>query len=325
MSGDAEPVVEVRGLTRRFGEFVAVDRVDFEVRAGEIFGFLGSNGAGKTTVIRMLCGLLAPSSGSASVLGLDIVRDAEKIKRRIGYMSQRFSLYDDLTVAQNLRFFGGVYGLRGEDFEARRAWAVETAELVGKEEALTGDLPGGWKQRLALASALLHRPAVVFLDEPTGGVDPMSRRAFWRLIDGLAAEGTTVFVTTHYLDEAERCHRLALMHAGRLLELGTVDELRGVFADRALFEIRCPRPVDALEALRGAPFALDVSLFGSGLHLSVAIADADSAERGAREILTAAIGTEEIETARIVPSLEDVFLRVIERSEETSEPRREAA
>lgn len=226
-------VVEVRDLSKHFGAFKAVDRVSFTVDRGEIFGFLGSNGAGKTTVIRMLCGLLAPTSGEARVLGLDVAREPEAVKRRIGYMSQRFSLYEDLTVAQNVRFFGGVYGLGGSRLGERAAWALETARLTGKDGLLTRDLPGGWKQRLALACALLHQPEVVFLDEPTGAVDPISRRRFWRLIDALADSGATVFVTTHYLDEAEHCHRLALMHAGRLLALGTVSELRDAYVAAA--------------------------------------------------------------------------------------------
>ena len=221
--------VEIRDLTKRFGAFTAVDRVSLSVGEGEIFGFLGANGAGKSTTIRMMCGLLAPTSGTALVLGIDVARDPEGVKRRIGYMSQRFSLYDDLTVAQNLRFFGGVYGLRGREAREREAWAVHMADLEGKEDRLTGELPGGWKQRLALACAVLHAPRVVFLDEPTSGVDPISRRRFWRLIDEMAASGVTVFVTTHYLDEAEYCHRLALIHAGRLVALGTVSDLKSVF------------------------------------------------------------------------------------------------
>ena len=214
--------VEIRELTKRFGAFTAVDGVSLSVNEGEIFGFLGANGAGKSTTIRMMCGLLAPTSGTALVLGVDVAKDPEGVKRRIGYMSQRFSLYDDLTVAQNLRFFGGVYGLRGRAARDREGWAFRMADLEGKEDRLTGELPGGWKQRLALACAVLHQPRVVFLDEPTSGVDPLSRRRFWRLIDEMAAAGVTVFVTTHYLDEAEYCHRLALIHAGRLVALGTV-------------------------------------------------------------------------------------------------------
>ena len=229
--------VEIRELSKRFGAFTAVDRVSLSVGEGEIFGFLGANGAGKSTTIRMLCGLLAPSSGTGLVLGTDVARDPEGVKRKIGYMSQRFSLYDDLTVGQNLRFFGGVYGLHGAVAREREAWAIHMAGLEGKEARITGELPGGWKQRLALACSVLHRPRVVFLDEPTSGVDPISRRRFWRLIDEMSADGITVFVTTHYLDEAEYCHRLALIHAGRLVALGTVSDLKRVFAGDAVLEV----------------------------------------------------------------------------------------
>jgi ABC-2 type transport system ATP-binding protein len=222
--------IEVRHLTRRFGAFVAVDDVTFDVQPGEIFGFLGSNGAGKSTTIRMLCGLLRPTSGSATVGGVDVSRDPEGVKRRIGYMSQRFSLYEKLTVDQNIAFFGGIYGLRGERLAGRRAFALEMAGLRGREATLTGALSAGWRQRLALGCAILHQPPIVFLDEPTGGVDPLSRRRFWRLIDELARGGTTVLVTTHYLDEAENCHRIAIINAGRLAAMGTTQELKAEFA-----------------------------------------------------------------------------------------------
>src|SRR5688572_6136351 len=218
--------IEVRHLSRRFGDFVAVNDVSFEVRAGEIFGFLGSNGAGKSTTIRMLCGLLRPTSGTAVVGGVDVTAVPEGVKRRIGYMSQRFSLYEKLTVDQNITFFAGVYDLRGDRFEARRAFVLDMAGLRGREAALTGSLSGGWRQRLALGCAILHEPQIVFLDEPTGGVDPLSRRQFWRLIAELARSGVTVLVTTHYLDEAEYCHRIAIIQAGRLAALGTVAELK---------------------------------------------------------------------------------------------------
>ena len=225
--------IEVRGLTRRFGAFVAVDDVTFDVRQGEIFGFLGSNGAGKSTTIRMLCGLLRPTSGSARVGGVDVGSDPEGVKRRIGYMSQRFSLYEKLTVDQNIAFYGGIYGLSGERFAARRAFALEMAGLHGRESTLTGALSAGWRQRLALGCAILHEPPIVFLDEPTGGVDPLSRRRFWRLINELVAGGTTVLVTTHYLDEAENCHRIAIINAGRLAAMGTTSELKAEFGGAA--------------------------------------------------------------------------------------------
>jgi ABC-2 type transport system ATP-binding protein len=305
-------VVETRDLSKHFGEFKAVDRVTFTVDPGEIFGFLGSNGAGKTTVIRVLCGLLAPTSGEARVLGLDVARESEAVKRRIGYMSQRFSLYEDLTVAQNVDFFGGVYGLRGKRLRDRAAWALETAALRGKDGHLTRDLPGGWKQRLALACALLHEPEVVFLDEPTGAVDPISRRRFWRLIDDLADSGVTVFVTTHYLDEAEHCHRLALMHAGRLLALGTVAELKDVFARQTMLEVDCPHAVEGLELMEREDWVRESSVFGTRLHLLVD--DADEGRRRAVDVLEQA-GHGPVHVERIVPSLEDVFIHTIETGE----------
>ncbi|MBN2370460.1 MAG: ABC transporter ATP-binding protein [Vicinamibacteria bacterium] len=305
-----EVAVEIRELTRRFGSFTAVDRISLTVGAGEIFGFLGANGAGKSTTIRMLCGLLRPTSGTGLVLGVDVARDPEGVKRRIGYMSQRFSLYEDLTVIQNLRFFGGIYGVSGD--RARERWALAMADLEGKEDRLTRDLPGGWKQRLALACAVMHRPRVVFLDEPTSGVDPISRRKFWSLIDAMASEGVTIFVTTHYLDEAEYCHRLALIHAGRLVALGTVLELKEVFADRSVIEVAAPRPAEALEALSGQPFVVEKSIFGTRLHLVVH--DVEESSRRAIEILEGQ-GNMPATVERIAPSLEDVFIHHVEAEE----------
>jgi len=302
-------VIEVEHLVKRFGPFTAVDDLGFAVEEGEVFGLLGSNGAGKSTAIRMLCGLLTPTSGKASVLGLDVGRDAEALKRRIGYMTQRFSLYEDLTVQQNLEFFGGVYGLRGAALRDRQTWALSTASLQGKEDILTRSLPGGWKQRLALACAVLHRPRVVFLDEPTGGVDPLSRRRFWQLIDGMASEGVTLIVTTHYLDEAERCDRIALMHAGRLVALGTVPELKEVFAGRVLLEVTCPRFLEAQEKLEGLPGVLEATVFGTRLH--VVVADAEEGGRLVRQRLEKD-GNAPVSVERIVPSLEDVFIHLIE-------------
>jgi len=218
--------VEVRDLTRKFGDFVAVDHVTFDVATGEIFGFLGPNGAGKTTTIKMLTGLLAPTSGDGRVAGCDVRTDSEGIKRRIGYMSQRFSLYGDLTVEENISFFAGLYEVRGERFERRREWVLNMAGLTDHRRQLTGELPLGWKQRLALGCAVLHEPPILFLDEPTSGVDPISRRSFWDLIYSLASGGTTVFVTTHYMEEAEYCYRLALMNRGRIIALDTPSALR---------------------------------------------------------------------------------------------------
>ena len=304
--------VELRNLTKRFGAFTAVDGISLSVDAGEIFGFLGANGAGKSTTIRMLCGLLAPSAGTGRVLGIDVGRDPEAVKRRIGYMSQRFSLYDDLTVGQNLRFFGGVYGLRGDEAREREAWAVQMAGLEGKHDRLTGELPGGWKQRLALACAVMHRPRVVFLDEPTSGVDPISRRRFWRLIDEMAADGVTVFVTTHYLDEAEYCHRLALIHAGRLVALGTVSELKRVFAGDAVLEVIAPRVGDALEAIGAQPWAVETSVFGTRIH--VVVHDPVAGRHEIERLLLAA-SNPAFSIERILPSLEDVFIHHVEAAE----------
>ena len=303
--------IEVRRLTRRFGEFVAVNDLSFDVRQGEIFGFLGSNGAGKSTTIRMLCGLLRPTSGSASVGGVDVSRDPEGVKQRIGYMSQRFSLYEKLTVDQNIAFFAGIYGLPRERFAARRAAVLEMAGLKGREAALTGSLSGGWKQRLGLGCAILHEPPIVFLDEPTGGVDPLSRRSFWRLIDELARNGTTVLVTTHYLDEAEHCHRIAIIHAGRLAALGTVTELKAVFAGRPILEVRASKPVEAMRLLDEMPDVEKTSIFGAAVHAVMRSAEV-SAEEIAARLTTAGVTA----SSRVVePSLEDAFLDIAERSD----------
>jgi ABC-2 type transport system ATP-binding protein len=305
----AEPALQADHLTKRFGDFVAVDDVCFDVKEGEVFGLLGSNGAGKSTVIRLFCGLLAPTSGSGRVLGIDIAKDPEGVRRRIGYMTQRFSLYDELTVRQNLNFFAGVYGLRGPAKAERLAWAIRMADLGGKEDLATRSLPGGWKQRLALACALLHQPRLVFLDEPTGGVDPISRRRFWGLIDTLAADGVTIIVTTHYLDEAERCDRIALLDQGRLVALGSVAELKNVFAGRAVLEVICPRFLEAQERLEKEDWVREVSLFGDRLHVVV-----DDAEDGRRRVLALLEkdGNAPATAERIVPSLEDVFIHSIE-------------
>jgi len=304
--------VELDGLTKRFGDFTAVDGLTLDVQQGEIFGFLGANGAGKSTAIRMMCGLLRPSSGRALVLGIDVAQDPEGVKRSIGYMSQRFSLYEDLTALQNIRFFAGVYGLAGAEAREREKWAVEMTGLSGQQDRLTRELPGGWRQKLALACAILHRPRIVFLDEPTSGVDPLSRRRFWALIDEMAASGVTVFVTTHYLDEAEYCHRLALIHAGKLAALGGVADLKLVFAGHAVLEVVCPRPADALDALSDAPWAREVAIFGTRLH--VVVEDAEAGKHRIEEAL-ATSGNVPARVERIVPSLEDVFIHHVEEAE----------
>ena len=302
--------IEVRQLTRRFGAFVAVNDVSFDVRQGEIFGFLGSNGAGKSTTIRMLCGLLRPSSGTARVGGIDVGSNPEGVKQRIGYMSQRFSHYEKLTVDQNIAFYAGIYGLTAERFAARRAFALEMAGLLGRESVLAGSLSAGWRQRLSLGCAILHEPPIVFLDEPTGGVDPLSRRKFWRLINELARAGTTVLVTTHYLDEAEHCHRIAIIQAGRLAALGTVAELKEVFAGRPILEVRAPQPVETMRRLDGMPEVEKTSVFGTAVHAVLRSRDTDSAAIAGR-LRDAGIAA----TCTVVePSLEDVFLDIAERS-----------
>jgi len=302
--------IEVRGLTRRFGAFVAVSDLTFDVRQGEVFGFLGSNGAGKSTTIRMLCGLLRPTAGTARVGGIDVGRDPEAVKQRIGYMSQRFSLYEKLTVDQNITFFGGIYGLRGERLAARRAFVLDMAGLRGRESTLTRDLSAGWRQRLSLGCAILHEPPIVFLDEPTSGVDPVSRRRFWRLIKELAHGGTTVLVTTHYLDEAEHCDRIAIIHAGRLAALGTPAELKDMFADRLILEILAPNPVVAMHRLDEIPEIEGTSIFGTSVHAILRTRDISPAMITAR-LRDAGI---DAEIKVVEPSLEDVFLDVVERS-----------
>ncbi len=308
--------VEARGLSKRFGSFQAVDSLDLSVSGGEVFGFLGSNGAGKSTAIRMLCGLLTPSSGQARVLGFDVSRDSDAVRRRIGYMTQRFSLYEDLTVAQNVRFYGGVYGLEGAVYAERAAWALEMAGLRTQKDLLTRDLSGGWKQRLALACAVLHRPQVLFLDEPTGGVDPISRRRFWRLIDEMSGEGVTIIVTTHYMDEAEHCDRIVFMHAGRLVALGSVTELKEVFAGRLLLEVQCARPLEGLDLLETLPGVLDAALFGTRLHLVVA--DGAARERVVAHLDRYGLGP--VSADPVVPSLEDCFIHAIREAEIAAGP-----
>jgi ABC-2 type transport system ATP-binding protein len=305
-------MVSAEKLTRTFGDFVAVDQVSFAVAPGEIFGFLGSNGAGKTTVIRMLCGLLRPTSGSGTVAGLDITTQSRKINTRIGYMSQKFSLYNDLTVDENLRFWAGAYKIWGRRFRDRRDWAYELTGLDTRSAAIVGNLPGGFRQRLALACALLHEPPVVFLDEPTGGVDPEARRAFWDLIDELSEGGVTVFVTTHYMDEAERCHRVALMHAGKLLALDTIPKLKGIFAQGTVLEISCRDPARALEELEAVQGVVDAALFGNLLHVVV-----DRPEI-TPDIAAALEGTtySPVAVEPVTPSLEDVFIQSIRSAEE---------
>jgi len=306
----AAAAVEVEGLTKRFGEFVAVDDVTFSVAPGEVFGFLGPNGAGKTTTIKMLNGLLAPTSGRGRVAGFDIGRERRAIKRSIGYMSQLFSLYGDLTVEENIAFFSGLYSVPAERRAERRDWVLEMADLTEQRRRPTAELSLGWKQRLALGCAVLHEPPILFLDEPTSGVDPISRRRFWDLIYRLADGGTTVFVSTHYMEEAEYCGRLALMNRGRLIALDTPARLRAAL-DEPLFELAAPDELAALAALDGAPGIARAGLFGRSLHVTA------EERAGAHERIAARLAERGVELARlreIEPSLEDVFVALVARS-----------
>lgn len=297
--------VQIDNLTRRFGSFVAVDRIHLEVHKGEVFGFLGPNGAGKSTTIRMLCGLLRPTEGRAIVAGYDVAQEPEQVRQNIGYMSQKFSLYNDLTVIENIRLFAGLYSVPRKELESRIQWALDMANLKGQESLLTGTLPGGWKQRLALGCAVLHRPPIIFLDEPTSGVDPISRRQFWELIHQMAEGGVTVFVTTHYMEEAEYCNRLALIFRGRIVALGTPSELKQNSMRGELLLVECAPLGEALELLQTAPGVLDAAVFGNALHLVVQ--NAESAAAQVRSFLAErAIVVGRIE--RIRPSLEDVFV-----------------
>lgn len=301
--------VLVERLTRRFDSFVAVDDIGFEVKRGEIFGFLGPNGAGKSTTIRMLCGLLRPSSGSGTVAGFDIMHEAEEIKLRIGYMSQKFSLYEDLTVEENINFYGGIYGLHGQRLTQRRDWAVSMAGLAEHRTSLTAVLSGGWKQRLALACAILHEPPIVFLDEPTSGVDPLSRRRFWDLIYTMADHGITVFVTTHYMEEAEYCDRIALIYGGKMIATGSPLELKTRFMQDEIIDLRCPDPQILIESLHNLAGVRDASVFGSGLH--IVTSDADITGPAITAILEKH-GIKEATMRTILPSMEDVFISLIE-------------
>jgi len=300
--------IDVSSLTKKFGSFTAVDAISFKVKRGEIFGFLGANGAGKSTTIKMLCGLLQSTSGTATVGGFEINSEAEQVKSSIGYMSQKFSLYDDLTVVQNIKFFGGVYGLRNTKLMERMEWAVEIAGLRGWENSLTKTLSGGYKQRLALGCAILHEPEILFLDEPTGGVDPISRRNFWELINQLSEQGVTILVTTHFLDEAEYCNDIILIDAGRLIASGSPTELKTQHIADPILEVSTDNPVEALEEIRSRSWAVEVSVFGTKLHVIV------EDEGKGKELITQALRRRNISVSRIeriTPSLEDVFLYLL--------------
>jgi ABC-2 type transport system ATP-binding protein len=297
--------VEAVELSKQFDHFTAVDQVCFTVRRGEIFGLLGPNGAGKTTTIRMLLGLLAPTSGQATVLGFDVVRQAAEIRQRIGYMSQRFSLYNDLTVAENLDFFGGIYGVRGQRFRARAGYVLEMASLQERKNELVRNLSGGWRQRLAVGCAILHEPEMLFLDEPTAGVDPVSRREFWELLYTLSEQGRTIFVTTHYMDEAEHCHQLGFIQHGRLVALGSPEAIKAEKMRGQVLEIDCTDPQAAIQVLRAMGVFDEVSLYGALLHV-VAEGVRDHQQRIEAALREAGVGIRGMDV--IAPSLEDVFI-----------------
>src|SRR5574340_403204 len=301
--------VVVQDLEKRFGSFVAVNRISLHVKAGEIFVFLGPNGAGKSTTIRMLCGLLTPTSGSGTVAGFDIMRDAERIKSHIGYMSQKFSLYEDLTVEENIDFYSGIYRIPQAKKAERKEWVIGMAGLAEHRASRAAILSGGWKQRLALGCAILHEPPIIFLDEPTSGVDPISRRKFWELIYQLSARGVTVFVTTHYMDEAEYCDRLGLIYRGELIASGTPEALKTELMKEDLLEVLCERPQDAMADIERISGIKEVALFGKGLHVVVEDAATAIAAIG-RTLAERAYRVEGVE--QIVPSLEDVFVSLIE-------------
>jgi ABC-2 type transport system ATP-binding protein len=305
-----DPAIQVADLSKRFGKFVAVDRVSFDVRRGEVFGFLGPNGSGKSTTIRMLCGILSPTSGAGRVAGFDVARDPERVRQHIGYMSQKFSLYEELTVRENLDFYAGIYGLPPTAAVARRDAVLSLVGLTDGRDALAHDLPGGLRQRLALACAIIHDPPVLFLDEPTAGVDPISRREFWGLIRTMAAAGTAILVTTHYMDEAEHCGSLAFIYRGRLIATGAPSALKtSLHGSLVEVSVAPDALVPTLTALRDCPVARDVALFGTALHVTLTSPTAMPALRAHLD----AAGRADAQVEAITPSLEDVFVSLVAR------------
>jgi ABC-2 type transport system ATP-binding protein len=309
MCENTSMAVSVRGLEKRFGDFIAVNRVDLDVEQGKIFGFLGPNGAGKSTTIRMLCGILTPTGGAGTVAGLDVISQSEDIKSRIGYMSQRFSLYEDLTVEENIDFFSGVYKVPNTKKQARKDWVLNMAGLGKHRDTLTASLSSGWKQRLALGCSVLHEPPLIFLDEPTSGVDPITRRQFWELIYEMAEQGVTVFVTTHYMDEAEYCDELVLIYRGEVIASGPPERLKRERMKEKVIDVRCDKPQDAMETIEQIPGVKETALFGNGLH--VVANDADSVLTELPLVLNEH-GFTLRKAEIIVPSLEDVFVSLVE-------------
>lgn len=303
--------IEVNKLTKRFGKFTAVNGISFNVQQGEIFGFLGANGAGKSTAIRMLCGIIEPTSGDAIVGGYSVMKEPDKVKLQIGYMSQKFSLYNDLTVEENINFFGGVYGLYNNKLAERKKWVLKVAYLEGKEKLLTASLPGGIKQRLALSVAVIHQPKIVFLDEPTGGVDPISRRNFWDLINDLSQSGVTVFVSTHYLDEAEFCNTITMINAGSIVASGSSKDLKTKYLTNTILEVECEKVVDALDILSKEKWVDETSIFGNYIHVSVK--DETEGRKLINKVLSEERSINIKRIDKIVPTLEDVFIYLLEK------------
>lgn len=307
--------IEVKNLTKRFGKFTSVDNISFDVKQGEVFGFLGANGAGKSTTIKMLCGILEPTEGDALVTGFSIKTQPDKVKRNIGYMSQRFSLYTDLSVEENINFFGSVYGLKGDEFEKRKKWVLKTAELEARTKSLTGTLSTGFKQRLALGCAVIHEPRIVFLDEPTGGVDPISRKNFWDLINDLSNEGITVFVTTHYLDEAEFCNRIMMIDSGKIIAGGSPNELKTNYLTNPILEVDCSESDFAIRLLDKIEWIKNTAFFGEYIHITLNNDERDEIkiriEQIRKELTDNNITVNRID--RIAASLEDVFVNLLEK------------
>lgn len=301
--------IEVFNLTKKFGSFTAVDNISFNVKEGEIFGFLGANGAGKSTTIRMLCGILEPTSGDALVGGYSIVKNPDKVKLQIGYMSQKFSLYNDLTVEENIEFFGSVYGLYGKSLKQKKDWVLEISYLKGQEKLLTGTLPNGIKQRLALGLAVMHKPKIVFLDEPTSGVDPIYRRNFWDLINELSSENITVIVTTHYLEEAEYCNNIILIDLGKIIAQGNPKQLKSNYIHHPIFEIQCENIVEVMKMLEEQNFVDEVSIFGNSIHMIT------NEKLKESEQINKLLEDRNIKSiSKITPTLEDVFIYLLEKS-----------
>lgn len=302
--------IEVKNLTKKFGEFISVNNISFNVKKGEIYGFLGANGAGKSTTIRMLCGILKPTSGDAIVGGFSVMNQPEKVKQQIGYMSQKFSLYNDLTVEENINFFGNIYGLTNSVLKERKKWVLSVADLIGKENLLTNSLPGGIKQRLALGTAVIHRPEIVFLDEPTSGVDPIARRYFWELINTLSEDGTTVVVTTHYLEEAEYCNNIILIDAGKIIAEGNPKKLKERYIQNKIIEIECERISEAIEILSKEFFVEETNIFGNSIHISV-----NNFYRSEEQIINvlSANSINVLRVSEVNPTLEDVFIHLVDK------------